>query len=86
MEKDERERKKKDRRKKSKRKKDQTGKKERKGGKRRKKKKERKTATKNSFFDPPANDFVREQNPLHLWISDMIAAFVFHNLKQMKEI
>jgi len=30
----------------------------------------------------PANDFVRQEDPLHLEVSHVIAAFVFDNLKK----
>ena len=32
----------------------------------------------------PANDFVREQHPLHLWISDVVAALVFDHLERWR--
>ena len=36
------------------------------------------------FYDIklPADDFVGEENPLHLWVFDMVASLILHNLEK----
>ena len=31
----------------------------------------------------PADDFVGEENPLHLWVFDMVASLILHHLEKV---